>query len=89
MNLTVTTTVSGSVELQSGIVLFLDFSLPKQEEQVRVNFSFIHEEVSISGNLLGDKLTHYNVHDGIITDEVMQEVEDKIKEVLDIYIEKK
>lgn len=85
MALTVTTTVSGSVEIESGIELSVNFNLPQEGESTIVNFSFVLDAITISGNFTNDKLTYYNVNSGIISEDIMQEVEDKIVEIVDEY----
>lgn len=85
MALTVTTTVSGSVEIESGIELSVNFNLPQEGESTIVNFSFVLDAITISGNFTNDKLTYYNVNSGIISENIMQEVEDKIVEIVDEY----
>lgn len=85
MALTVTTTVSGSVEIESGIELSVNFNLPQEGESTIVNFSFVLDAITISGNFTNDKLTYYNVNSGIISEDIMQKVEDKIVEIVDEY----
>lgn len=89
MALTVTTTVSGSVTLESGIELSLNFNIPKKDESLDINFSCISNSIiHITGTYRDNSIYVYYVNNGIVTEEIMEEIQDKITEIVDEYIEK-
>lgn len=89
MALTVTTTVSGTVTLESGIELSLNFNVPKENESLDINFSCISNSIiHITGTYRDNSIYVYYVNNGIVTEEIMVEIQDKITEIVDEYIEK-
>lgn len=88
MALTVTTSVTGSVELTDNKELFLNFVIPKKDESLDINFSLSINDLHINGSFRNNKINMYYVNDGIVTEEIMEEIQDKITEIVDEYIEK-
>lgn len=82
MALVKTVNVSGTVELPlEEIIIQLDFVVPQDNKPVNyISFNFNKDNVYVSG-VLEDGFTYYNVSDGIVTDEVMLAIEDKLEDI--------
>ena len=85
MAFTRTINVSGVSEIE-GIDVNINFNYDAVTPPTFVNFSFVTPEgVNVSGNCNDTNITTYYVNDGIVTDELLEFVQDECIRVLDNY----
>lgn len=85
MAFTRTTHVSGVSEID-GIDVSINFSYTSTNIPTTVNFSFTTiDDVHVSGSCEVDSIVTYYVNDGIVTDELLELVQDECIRVLDNY----
>lgn len=79
------TNVSGVSEIE-GIDVSINFNYDATTPPTFVSFSFTTpEDVNVSGNCNDTHITTYYVNDGIVTDELLELVQDECIRVLDNY----
>lgn len=85
MAFTRTINVSGVSEIE-GIDVDINFNYDAATPPTFVSFSFTTpEDANVSGNCNETQITNYYVNDGIVTDELLELVQDECIRVLDNY----
>ena len=85
MAFTRTINVSGVSEIE-GIDVNINFNYDAATPPTFVSFSFATpEDANVSGNCNDTQITNYYVNDGIVSDELLELVQDECIRVLDNY----
>lgn len=78
MKFTKTINLTGVIVVED-INVYVNISYVEPESPTEANFNFDGQDISVSGNCSKEGLAYYSVSRGIVTDEFMKQVEDKLK----------